>query len=121
MHFVSLYYPKDRAQDGLHIAYGATTAEDRQLPGNYTNFLVIAPSTNTAKVSFRLNEGAAGTDPVDTTGDASNGSLTVMPGSGLILTIDPRLRSYYMRVLSQAAGALLVIGFDGGNLQSQVL
>jgi hypothetical protein len=113
----SVYYPKDRAQDSLHIAYGATTAEDRQLSG-HTNYLLIAPDTNTAKVSFRLNESTGGTDPVDTTGDASNGSLALVPGSFLHLTVDFRLRNYYLRVLSQAAGVLLVFGFDPGNPQA---
>lgn len=113
----SVYYPKDRAQDALHIAYGAATAEDRQLTG-YTNYLLIAPDTNTAKVSFILNENTGGTNPTDTTGDASNGSLSLVPGSFLHLTVDYRLRNYYLRVLSQAAGILLVTGFDPANPQS---
>ena len=71
MSILAVFYTKNRAQDGIRRTFAANTAEEVQLPGRYTVFILTADAANTTKVYFILNEVAASTDPTVLSGDAA--------------------------------------------------
>lgn len=121
MSILAVFYPKNRAQDGIRRTFAANTAEEVQLPGRYTVFILTADAANTTKVYFILNETATGTDPTVLSGDAANGSLGLMPGQQMLLVIPDHLKTYYFRVKSAALGAIDVDGIDVANAQASML
>lgn len=115
MNFLSIYVPVGSTDDVIGQDLVAATAAEITLPGKFTNFLLVADASNTAPVYWRINSPGVSTNPAAPVSGVSAGSRFLEPGMAYIITIDPRMISYKMRLLCAANGKFKLMGFDSAN------